>query len=273
MTTRTDILSPVGRLVQGSAFEGNTTDQDGRPLTDRSGAARVNYFLALAVPKDSPDWAGFKAKIDAVGAHAFPNHYQLPTFSNKIVDGDDTTPDQNGTRPCDKEGFAGHWVIRFSSGFAPQVYTRGGAAIMTDPTGVKRGDYIRVYGSTSGNGNAQKPGVYINLNMVEFIGHGVEITTGPSGAAIFGGAPLGALPAGVSATPLAPSVPLAPVAPPVAAPAPVAPPVAAVAPAPDFLNAAPKVETVTVAGHEYTREQLIAAGWTEAQINDAIIPF
>lgn len=268
MTTKTDILSPVGRLVQGSVFEGNTTDNDGRPLTDRNGNSRTNYFVGLAVPKDSPDWAAFKAKIDAVASAAWPNQWNLPTFSNKIIDGDDTTPDMNGNRPCDKEGFAGHYVVRFSSGFAPQVYTKGGTAIITDQTAIKRGDYIRVYGSTSSNGNAQKPGVYVNLGMVEFIGHGVEISSGPSGAAIFGGAPAAHVPAGVSSTPVAPSVPLAP---PAAAPA--------VQPAHDFLNAAPPApvaETINVNGQKYTRQQLETAGWTAEQIQQAIeqdIPF
>lgn len=284
MTTKTDILSPVGRLVQGSAFEGNTTDNDGRPLTDRNGSPRTNYFLGLAVPKDSPDWAAFKAQIDAVAAAAWPNQWHLPTFSNKIIDGDDTTPDMNGNRPCDKEGFAGHWVVRFSSGFAPQVYTKGGTAIITDQTAIKRGDYIRVYGSTSSNGNAQKPGVYVNLGMVEFIGHGVEISSGPSGAAIFGGTPAAHVPAGVSSTPVAPSVPLAPPATPVAPP--VAPPPAApaVQPAPDFLNAAPpapvappaEADKIIVNGVGYTEQQLKSAGWTEAQIQQAIeamLPF
>lgn len=288
MTTKVSLLTPVGRLVQGSPFEANTTDAAGKPLRDLQGNPKVNYFLALAIAKNDPGWPAFKQQLDAVAAQAFPNHYQLPTFSNKITDGDSTEVDQNGNRPCDKEGFPGHWIVRFSSGFAPEVYTKGGAAIITNPKEIKRGDYVRVYCSTSGNGNAQKPGIYINLNMVEQIGYGEEITSGPSGASVFGGAPAAHVPQGMSATPVAPSTPMAaPGAP--AAPAPQVPqtpaPQSTVQPAHDFLNTpppapapvAPPVEDkIPYQGQNYTRAQLVAAGWTDAQIQQAIeasIPF
>ena len=33
MSNRTDLLTPVGRLVQGSLYEAQTTDAEKRPLT------------------------------------------------------------------------------------------------------------------------------------------------------------------------------------------------------------------------------------------------
>jgi hypothetical protein len=134
-----------------------------------------------------------------------------------------------------------------------------------------------------GNNSPVRPGVYLNLTMVELCGYGPEIKTGPDGAAVFGGTPAGALPPGASATPLAaPTVPagaggiqvgsggihmkmpegsvdrMLPNLPPAAAPPP---------PAPDFLNP-PAGKLYTLGdGKQYTREQLLAANWTQAQID------
>ena len=291
MSNVTDLLTPVGRLVQGGPFSYSDTNMDGKPLTDSNGNPRKDYFMAIAIAKNSPEWDAFKALIDGAAAAAFPHHWHTPTFSNKITDGDGTIPDARGVRPCDKEGFAGHWVVRFSSGFAPDVYTKGGAAKITDPELVKRGHYVRIYGSCKGNGSTSKPGVYLNLSMVEHIAFGEEFTSGPDAASVFGAAPVSALPAGASAIPMAPATPLATpaaVAPPVAPAAAVAPPVApaaAVQPAPDFLNAAPPVAPpvapaephyVVPGSGSFTRPQLIAAGWNDQQIQQLAedeIPF
>ena len=116
--------------------------------------------------------------------------------------------------------------------------------------------------------------------MVELVGSGEEIVTGPDGNAVFGGAPAGVLPAGASATPLAPATPMAAPAPQAAAPAPMAAPAPQAAaptpapsnvqPAPDFLNpqaAAPAVPTevkyLDANGQgPFTEAQLLAAGYT-----------
>lgn len=283
------LLTPVGRLVQGGPFSYSDTNMDGKPLTDSKGAPRKDYFMALAIAKNSPEWDAFKAQIDAVASAAFPHHWSTPAFSNKITDGDGTIPDTRGVRPCDKEGFAGHWVVRFSSGFAPDVFTKGGTAKITDPDQVKRGHYVRIYGSVKGNGSTSKPGVYLNLSMVEHIAYGPEISNGPDAASVFGSAPAVALPDGASAIPLAPPTALAApgaVAPPVAAAPPVAPPVATappvaatVEPAHDFLNVAPPVagpHYVVPGSGSFTRAQLTASGWSDEQIQQLAedeIPF
>ena len=66
---------------------------------------------------------------------------------------------------------------------------------------IKRGYFVRVNGSMSGNGNAQRPGLYLNLDMVELSAYGPEIVSGPDAEGAFGGGPA-ALPAGASATPV-----------------------------------------------------------------------
>lgn len=283
MSNKTPILTPAGRLVQGDCFEGQTTDAEGRPLVIKNGPnagqPRVDYFMAIAVPKTDPEVNKTIADIKTQARADFPSLFDAsgncinPAFAFKIIDGDSTVPNTRGIAPCTREGFPGHWVFNFSGGFAPKCYTAGGAELITDPARIKRGYYIRIYGSVSGNGSMQQPGVYLNHSMVEFVGYGEEIITGPSGEAIFGGT-AAALPQGASATPVAAATPIAQPQQTVATPAAPATPVA---PAPSFLNPPantpapppppPAAEvTYNLGGVEYTKAQLIANGWTEAQI-------
>lgn len=296
----TEILTPVGRLVMGDCFEGQTTDAEGNPLVIKNGPnagqARVDYFMGIAIPKTDPAWppiweaikqeaiSGFPHLAAHIQAIATPADIGQLQFAFKVTDGDSTLPNKRGTAPNTRQGFAGNWVLGFSGGFAPKVYSKGGAELITNKEMVKRGYYIRIYGSVKGNGSAQQPGVFLNHSMVELVGYGEEIVTGPSGDAIFGQAPA-ALPAGASATPLAPQTPIAQAtaAAPVAA-APVAQPAAQAAapapstvqPAPDFLNgpatpatpAAPvaEVKFLDANGAAWTEAQLLAAGYQPAQI-------
>lgn len=304
----TEILTPVGRLVQGDCFEAQTTDAEGKPLLIKhgpnAGQPRVEYFFAVAVPKTAPEWQDVYARIHGTARAAFPSLFDQagncisPKFAFKVIDGDSQLPNTRGTKPCDREGFPGHWILNFSGGYAPKCYTAGGAELITDPTMLKRGYYVRVYGSVKGNGSQQQPGVFLNHSMVELVGYGEEIVSGPDGTAIFGAQPAGQLPAGASATPVAPSsaplaqgaptpqapTPQAPAAaapPPVAAPAPQAPaaaapapqaPAAAVQPAPDFLNgpaaaAPPEPKFLDSAGNPWTEAQLLQAGYTAEQVH------
>ena len=277
MSEKQTILTPVGRLVQGDCFEGSKTDAEGRPLVIKNGPnagqPRVDYFMAIAIPKtDATYMAEVHNKVHQTAALAFPTLFDAsgkcinPAFAFKITDGDSQIPNTKGISPCTREGFPGHWILNFSGGFAPKVYTKGGGEAIVDKTAIKRGDYIRIYGSVAGNGSMQQPGVYLNHSMVEFIGHGVEIITGPDATAVFGGAPA-ATPAAASATPVAPVTPIA-------APVAVVQTPAAVTPANDFLNppgapaapAAPVEKSYNIGGTVYTETALRAAGWTDVQL-------
>ena len=265
MSERVDILTPVGRLVQGHPFEANSTNMEGQPLTDKAGKPRVEYFFAIAIPKTDPEFPALWQKVQEVAQKGFPGgETQRPTFSWKYTDGDTL---------LDKEGFAGHHVLKLKSSFAPRVSTKGGAAQIVDATQIKRGDYVRVYISVAPNGSTVQPGVYLNPSMVELVGYGEEISSGPAGDQIFGGAPVGALPAGASATPVA-GAPIAQGAPPTSAPPAAAPPTTVqpaaappttVQPAADFLNPqAPAVQlTPKAAAEGQTHASLLALGWTE----------
>lgn len=230
-----NFTTPVGRLVQGSLYKGQTTDAENRPLTIKSGPnagqPRVDYYFALAIPKgaethwSATDWG---RKIWEVGHKAFPQGQAgAPTFAWKVTDGDSAIPNRAGRKPCDREGFKGHWVLHFSSGFAPRIFNANGTAAITEPDAVKLGYYIQVNGSVAGNESLQQPGVYLNHSMVALSGYGEEIIIGPDPSqAGFGTAPL---PAGAFAVPVGAFSPPA-LAAGVAPPAPAAPPVANAAP-------------------------------------------
>jgi hypothetical protein len=226
-----NITSPVGRIVSGSLYKPNNKDFDGNPLVTKTGPnagqPRVQYFFGLAIPKGTEKhWAETEwgAKIWQVGHTAFPQAAQRPDFAWKITDGDSQVPNKRGHKPCDAEGHPGHWIIKFSGGYAPKVYAQenGTMVPVLEENYVKPGYWVQVAFSVDGNGNQNNSGVYLNHSMVCFRAYGQEIVSGPDvNEAGFGAAPL---PAGASLTPPASTVPLPsvpqPSAPPGAAPLP-----------------------------------------------------
>lgn len=248
---KTDFLTPVGRLVQGDPFEAQTKNMQGQPLMTMSGQPTQRYFIAVAFRKDDQAFAAFYAKLVEVARGSFPQLFDAqgqcshPRFSWKVVDGDGV--DDNGKSNANKEGFAGHWVVKFSSSFAPRCFHAGHYQPheqIQDPKAIQRGYFVRVAGTVEGNDNPTKPGLYVNLNMLELAGVGPVITSGPDAASVFGGAapalpqgaqplpmhagaapgPLGGMPAG--AVPGLPPVSTGPAMPPVGLP----PPAAGIAP-------------------------------------------
>lgn len=281
------ITTPVGRLVGGSLYEPNTTDYDGKPLVVKTGPnagqPRQDFSFGVALPK-SPGvthWSqeAWGAPIWAEGHAAFPNgEAQRPDFAWKITDGDSAIPNKRGKKPCDREGYPGHWVIYFGGGYAPRVYNADGSQQIMEPGAVKLGYYVQVFGSFSDNKPSASPGMYINHSMVALAAYGPEIVVGPDVSAAGFGQGV-ALPPGASATPpagnfnpaspppLPAGMPPAPPAPPVANTAPPAPPVA-VAPNPGILTPPPVGDArnakLTAAAQGARYEDLIAAGWTDA---------
>jgi hypothetical protein len=309
MSTRKDFLSAVGRLVAGSLYKVNTTDAEGNPLKIKNGPNagqdRSEVYFALAIPKGAErHWAEtpWGQIIWGVGHGSFPNGAaQSPAFSWKITDGDSTVANTKGKRPCDREGYKGHWVLNYSSGFKPKIVTADGSQPILEDDAVKTGYYVQVYGYADGNGSSQRPGVYLNHTAVAFAGYGPEIVTGPDltnvgfgqGTALPVGAsavPLGAMqaPASMPAAPGAPVMPPVPGAPvmppvpgapamppvpgaPVAAPLPVVPNHAFVAatgavPGAPAMPAAPLTpdQRLTAAANGASYADLVGAGWTDA---------
>lgn len=223
---KTRFTTPVMRFVQGSVDEPQTKDAQGNPRVVKTGpnAGQPNpqYFVAGAIAKNDPAWPAFWAQLVQAAFDGFPNLFPMgaqavinaggptlipqgalvhPQFAFKVLDGDgfDTSGKPNNT----KEGFAGHWVVRFASSYPPRCFHAGryaAAEQIQEKNAVRRGYYIRVNGAVEANGNAQRPGVYVNLDMVELAGYGPEIVSGPDAGEAFGGGPA-ALPAGATAAP------------------------------------------------------------------------
>lgn len=210
---RTDILFPVGRLIMGSCYKGSDKDSKGNPRVVKSGPNKgqpvTQFFLGVAIPKAGEQawWqTTWGQQIMAVGAAAFPNFYQNPAFAWKIDDGDSTIPNKSNRRPCDSEGAPGHWILKFSSNFAPKVFqqpTPGTFVEVTTPDAVKTGYWVQISGSVAGNGSAESPGVYLNHGMVLFAKVDAEIKSGPDAATAFAGAVVSQALPGAGAMPFA----------------------------------------------------------------------
>lgn len=246
MTLKLEIATPVGRIVQGSLYKPNTTDFDGNPLVWKSGQnagqPRQETMIALAIEKSHPSWPAFHAQLVQLARTAFPQFFDgagnctHPGFAWKIIDGDGVSQ-HTGKRWADNEGFAGHWVLRLSTSFSPQLLQmQNGTPVAIPATAgeaIKRGYFAQAVIGVEPNGNVQKPGLYNNLNAVVLVGYGAEISGGVDvGAALRAApqAPANYVPAGMSLTPpagvsmQAPAVPQMPapqapaMQPPVAAP-------------------------------------------------------
>lgn len=223
--------TPVGRLVQGSVSELNEKDLKGNPRMSKSDPTKPapQCYFALAIAKNpgqhwaSSEWGG---KIWQVGHAGNPQAGQIGHFAWKIIDGDSTEFNQ-GTPPKrwnEHEGFPGHWILKISSGFLPDLYSLLDPKMPGQPSPllkpgsnpaqkgvigeINTGDYAQVNITCAPNGDLSKPGVYLNGNMVCLAGYGQRITSRPDVASAgFGGVPL---PAGASAIPLAAPNPAAP---------------------------------------------------------------
>lgn len=214
----TAFTSPVGRFVQGSLFELQTKDnQTGAPLTVKTGPnagqPATRGFFAVAYKKDDPLFAPFYAQMVAEAKAAFPQFFDAagncthPNFSWKLMDGDGV--DQNGKKNSEKEGFAGHWVLKFGGSYLPRVFYMGRARPedqIKDPNLAPRGWFIRVIGSMKGNAPSNKPGLYLNPDIVEVCGTGDIIVSGPDPQELLAQAGAVALPAGAGALPGLPAV-------------------------------------------------------------------
>ena len=292
-------ITPVGRIVQGNPLVGNQVKDDhGALVFNQDGTPKLSYYMGLAISKQDPAAQQLIAKIDAEARAAWPNLFDPATgecrdkkFSIKYFDGDGF--DHNGKAFAEREGMAGHWIIRLQSNYPLRSYDgMAGNVEITDPERIYRGCYAvaAIEVKTNGATGTNTRGLYINSQGVQMVGHGERILGGANPDELFGAAgaaiPQGAyVPAGMSTTPVAPPAPSAMQAaptpppaphmvatpPPVQAPAaPTPPPVQPpVQPHPTFVQQAVAPQFVlTPAGQAqgFTIEQWYAAGYTEAQL-------
>ena len=214
--------TPVGRIVQGHPMEKQDKNMQGQPMVTQSGQPTQRFFVALAFQKTDTAFGQIFALMQQVAQASFPGMAILPPsdprcrFSWKIADGDGM--DDNGKPNSNKAGFAGCWVVKFQSSFAPKCYYAGKYGPqdqITDMKLIKRGWYARIAGTLEGNGQVNKPGLYMNLSLFELCGGTAadEIVSGPDASAAFGAA-APVLPAGVAPLAVATSLPGMTMAPP-----------------------------------------------------------
>ena len=291
-------LTGTGILVSGDPFRANTTGFQGVELKN----GREEYFCAVAFPKDQPAATGFDSLYAVMQAeaakHKYAASYQATGwvgFHWKMEDGD---APQNVAKP----GWKGCWVIKFKNGFQPQVFDIDKSAVPSPyedtigPDGKKVqklkgahtfpcGHYVRVLCSVKCNDSAPpQSGIYINFHMIQRVGFGTPIVSGPDYTSILNQEPAAALqgmstmPVGGTAPamgaqpgmpPAAGGMPGLPGAAPAAAPAapgaglPPAAPAAPAAPAvPPAAPVAPTPQDRMIAT-DYTYDQYIVGGWTE----------
>ncbi len=175
----------------------------------QTGEPVVEYGFGLAVPKSvlgqpGPDGKpGIWNALNGEALKLFPNGQIPPSFAMKYKDGD--TIDEKGVPYSQREGYAGHIVIACTTRLPIKFFRHENGQVMLVNDGIKCGDYVRVQlqikaHPAQGQGKA---GLYVNPSAVLFLGYGTEIINAPSGDQIFGTtAP--PLPAGASATPIAP---------------------------------------------------------------------
>jgi hypothetical protein len=274
MSNLINFTTPAGRMVMGDLYKPQTKDMDGKPLVIKqgpnAGEATQKYFFALAIAKgqeqhwSQTSWGAiiWKAGHDLFGAVA-----DSPSFAWKVVDGDSQIPNKKGVAPCKREGYPGHWVLSFTSQFAPKIY------IQTSPRNwephniegaVKNGYFLQVNGNIDGNYSKTNPGIFLYHAMVAYIGKGPEIISGPDVAEVGfgqGPAPAGMIPIDNEASAaFAPGNNVLP--PQQAAPGP--PPNPAILMPPP--NPMSQGHIMTPAAKGFTYEQMVAAGWTDAQL-------
>lgn len=284
-----NFTTPVGRMVYGSVWDGSDTDSKGVKRVIKSGPnagkPAISWAFGVAFPKvlangmPNEEFNKFYREVIEVCRTGYPQFYAgaIDPFTGKpgcvrpagmalkIKDGDGV--DANGKQNREKEGYAGHWIVSFSGMYAPRVFDINiGLDPMNqlqDKSRVLPGDYVAVSGTCEANIGAESPGVYMNGNMVCFIGAGPRIVSGPKAADVFANVMGGTLPPGCvpGATPA--SMPLttgvAVPTPPMPTPVAPTPPM----PTPAAAPASPQLTPVALAAGFTTYDAARAAGWTD----------
>jgi len=189
-------VTGVGRIVQGDLDTLSNLDfQTGKPRVNSDGTEKKpENFYAVAFPKmingqPNPDWARVQQYLTNIARRDWPTFFPNnsptcvnPNFHFKITDGDGY--DKSGVHNASKEGFAGHWVLRFSSQFLPKRFYQGQTRAdqeITQPGVIKRGDWVRVLFTAAGNGSTQSPGLFVRGSAVELFFEGKAIVSASAG--------------------------------------------------------------------------------------------
>lgn len=195
-TEKFEFLTPIGRLVQGSVWDLNDTDGDGKPLLTQDQKPKVQCYFALAIDKANPEFGPFWNIMLDVAKRGYPQWFDAngncthPQFAWKYADGDGV--DKNGKPNNTKVGWAGHHVLKFSSSFLPRCFQKGRydeSQKLTDRNSVQTGYFGRVGGLMSVNIGSKVPGLYMNADLFELHFVGDVISSGRNAAETLANAP------------------------------------------------------------------------------------
>lgn len=258
------ITTPVARLVMGSLYEPNTKKMDGSPLIDeKTGQPTQEYWFHVAIPKGQEQhWnqTQWGSQIWQFVNQEFANKVP-PNFVWKIDDGDSTIPNTKGRIPRDNEGYAGCWILKLKSRYAPNIYDQHNK-LLTQEGFIQTGNYIQARVNLAVNrGTKGVPSLLANATMVGFNSYGAPIISAriedPNDVG-FGAPPVG------SVTPLASEAfnnmvtQQAPVPQAIQTPS---VPVVPTVPHTGILT--PPIRRMTPKAQGATYEQLLQAGWTD----------
>lgn len=213
------MLSPVGRIVQGNPlFKSAVMEDDGKTQkVGKDGQPSFNYWFNVAFDKRDPEVWPMICAIKQDAAASFPQLFPQgwnpnaanegcvrPDFAFKIKDGDGM--DLNGKPHANKEGWGGCYILQIST-YAAQPRCYDGLANNTPITELEQihtGKFVRVSldiksNGWTGQGNS-KPGIFVNPDGVQLVGHGSKISSGPDAATMFAAPVAGYIPPGMSTT-------------------------------------------------------------------------
>lgn len=187
---RLQLVTPLARLVEGSATRPSTVDMYGKPRE------KPEYYIAVAISKTDPAfgpiWQAMYAKALNDFA-AYPHVIQRiqsvhqrglagmkGTFAFKIGDGD--APNDKGEI---RDTHRGHWILKFKTQFPLKLLNWDNNPIAD----IKRGWMVDVGFTVSGNGKTDHTaGLFVNPTFLRFRDYAMELSDGPSAEQVFGGA-------------------------------------------------------------------------------------
>jgi hypothetical protein len=193
---------PPGRLVGGDVYEGKTRtdDKTGQPKLiakgQNAGKPVIEFYTPYAIVKTKANWRDepWAAPYVAHMAQQWPSGQSTRRdFAAKITDGDDTEPNKNMKRACDRDGYPGHWVLQLAGLNAPQIVNENGTRpLPIEEYKIQPGDVIQANIKASSNQSKDSPGMYIEARVIAFQRSGPRIVTGDVDASTlgFGGAAL-----------------------------------------------------------------------------------
>ena len=204
-----------GRIVwvKGDLFKGQPkTDYNTKqPVMDtKTGSQKIEWGFGLAIPKSVLQQTGagqpgeIWAALHEEAFTLFPSRQIPPLFAMKFKDGDGV--DDKGVPFANREGYAGSIVLACTTNLRPRFFKYENGQHFEVTEGIKCGDYINVQLNIKAHPavGTSRAGLYVNPNMIQFLGYGKEIINRPDASTVFGSA-APSLPPGASAMPMAPA--------------------------------------------------------------------